>query len=75
MAPQSIEPISTRLSGDWNTPYVWSCGLVPTVLDDVRINAEHVVTLPGGYAAEAKSVDLRGQIQYNANASLRMGQD
>ncbi len=73
--PQSIAPLSTLNSGNWDTPSVWSCGLVPTILDNVRINVEHTITLPDDYAAKAKSVDLRGQIQYNANANLQMGQD
>ncbi|GHB85816.1 YCF48-related protein [Persicitalea jodogahamensis] len=73
--PQSAEPLSTLSSGDWRTPVVWSCGTVPTALDDVRINNGHTITLPFGYSAKAKSVELRGQLQYNTNAGLQMGQD
>ncbi|WP_373511061.1 YCF48-related protein [Persicitalea sp.] len=73
--PSSVAPLSTTASGNWDAPYVWSCGTIPTALDDVRINAEHIVTLPGSYSAKAKSVDLRGQIQYSTNAGLQMGQE
>lgn len=66
---------STLASGTWNTSNVWSCSTVPTALDDVRINTEHTIALPDGYAAKARSVDLRGQIQYNANAALQVGED
>ncbi len=73
--PAAIAPLRTLASGNWNTPALWSCGTVPTAMDAVIIDASHTVTLPDSYSAKAKSVDLRGQIQYNANAGLQMGQD
>ncbi len=73
--PQNVETMSTIASGNWDSPYVWSCGVVPTALDDVRINVEHTITLPVGYSAKAKNVELRGQIQYNTTAGLQMGQE
>lgn len=73
--PFAAVPLSTIASGSWNTPAVWSCGTIPTALDSVIIDAAHTVTLPGNYSAKAKSVELRGQIQYNTNAALQMGQN
>ena len=73
--PAAIVPLSTLASGNWDTPALWSCGTVPTALDAVIIGAAHTVSLPGGYSARAERVELRGQIQYSANAALRMGQE
>ncbi len=73
--PFAEVPLSTLASGNWNAPALWSCGTIPTALDAVVIDAAHTVTLPESYSAKAKSVELRGQIQYSANAGLRVGQD
>ncbi|MPR34329.1 hypothetical protein [Salmonirosea aquatica] len=72
---QSIAQLSTLTSGNWNSPAVWSCGTIPTTLDDVRINSEHTITLPAGYSAASKSIELMGKIQQDANTHLRLGQE
>lgn len=64
----------TIKSGSWNDTSVWSCGSVPSVLDAVRINTSHTITLPSDYTATAKSLELQGNIQYNANAKIQLGQ-
>ncbi len=72
----AIGIINATLSGGiWNTPAIWSCGSIPTVLDDVRIDQMHNVTMPTGYTATAKSLELQGSLQYSSNAWLKMGQE
>jgi len=44
-------------------------------LDAVRIGQPHTVALPANYTATAKSVELQGNVQYNANAWLKVGQE
>lgn len=74
--PQSIAPLSTLASGNWSSSSVWSCGFIPTALDAVRINQTHTVTLPTGYTAKAKNIEMWGNMQYGgANAGLQMGQE
>ena len=75
VTPQSFAPLSTLSSGIWDSPSVWSCGQVPTSLDAIRINAGHTITLPEGYMAKAKSVELRGNVVQENNTSLQMGQE
>jgi hypothetical protein len=59
-------------SGYWNDPLVWSCGTLPTALEQVKINAGHYVTLPTGSTGHAGSVDLHGVIQPGPNSTLRI---
>lgn len=73
--PQNIAPLSTLVSGNWSSSLVWSCGTIPTALDAVRISQPHTVTLPTGYSATAKSIDMLGNMQYNADAWLKVGQE
>lgn len=74
--PQSIAPLSTLASGNWSSSSIWSCGTIPTALDAVHISQPHIVTLPTGYTAKAKSIDMLGDMQYGGNnAGLQMGQE
>lgn len=59
-------------SGYWDDPLVWSCGTLPTPLDQVKINAGHYVTLPTGSTGYAGSIDLHGVIQPGQNSTLRI---
>lgn len=65
---------ATLSGGAWNTPGIWSCGSIPTILDAVRISQPHTVALPSDYTATAKSVEMQGNVQYNANAKIQLGQ-
>ncbi len=65
----------TIKSGSWNDPSVWNCGTVPSVMEAARISTDHLITLPANYTATAKSLELRGSLQYNANAWLKVGQE
>ncbi len=64
----------TVKSGNWNDPSVWSCGVLPTASDLVRISQGHTVSLPATYTADAMTVELLGTIQYGANAVLQLNQ-
>jgi hypothetical protein len=44
-------------------------------MEAARISTDHVIALPANYTATAKSVELRGSLQYNANAWLKVGQE
>ncbi len=66
---------ATLSGGTWTTPGIWSCGSIPTALDPVRISDAHTIALPTDYTATAKSVELRGNVQYNVNAGLKVGQE
>jgi hypothetical protein len=41
---ESTQCVSVR-SGDWNDPFVWSCGRVPTATHDVIIKTSHAIEL------------------------------
>lgn len=66
--------LQTVKSGQWDDVTVWDCGVLPTVVKDVRINSPHLITLPANYTATAKSVELQGSIQYSTNAKVQLGQ-
>jgi len=57
-------------SGRWDDPLVWSCGDLPTALDEVRINQGHYITLPTDFSGFAGALDLRGVVQPSSNSRL-----
>jgi YD repeat-containing protein len=46
----------TLKTGNWNDITVWSCGRVPTSTDVITVKANHFVTIPANYTANAKNV-------------------
>ena len=64
----------TVKSGSWSDPTIWSCGVVPIATDHVKINISHVVSLPSGSTARAKSLELLGNLQFGNNAILTFNQ-
>lgn len=62
----------TVKSGSWDDPTVWSCSLVPTSTDQVKVSTGHVVTLPEGYQASARYIEVQGGIQAGLNAHLKL---
>lgn len=62
----------TVKSGSWDDPTVWSCNLIPTSTDQVRISVGHIVTLPEGYQASARAIELQGSIQTGPNTSVKL---
>lgn len=62
----------TVKSGSWNDPTVWSCNLIPVSTDQVKVSTGHVVTLPEGYQASARDIELQGSIQASPNAFVKL---
>jgi hypothetical protein len=58
-------------TGNWNDITVWSCGRVPTNTDIITIKANHFITIPATYIANAKNVvfEIGGKIIEAANTS------
>ena len=59
-------------AGAWNDPTVWSCNRVPAATDAVTV--KHIVTMPAGYLANAKSLllDTNGKLLYDATGRLQL---
>ena len=62
----------TVKAGAWNDPTVWSCNRVPLATDAVTV--KHMVTMPAGYLANAKSLllDVNGKLSYDATGRLQL---
>ncbi len=63
---------STVNSGYWQDPNIWSCGSVPTVLDDVILNAGHIVTVDGITVQANKVIYSGGRIVTFNNGKLQL---
>jgi alpha-tubulin suppressor-like RCC1 family protein len=63
---------STTKSGQWNDPTVWSCGVVPTNLDDVIIVSGHEITIPDNYTGQANNIENNGNLILGQNAVLNL---
>ena len=68
-SPPSITSIAT---GNWSSPTTWDCNCVPTATDNVVIDKPHTVTVNS--ASQAKSVNLKGFLNYLAPFVLSLGQ-
>lgn len=67
----TIGACSTVMSGNWNDPATWSCGVVPGGSDQVIINANHIVTIDGFTARAAKvSYSGTGRVLFQNNGRL-----
>ncbi|TDB67565.1 WD40/YVTN/BNR-like repeat-containing protein [Arundinibacter roseus] len=68
-----IAPLRSISSGYWDIPEVWSCGTIPTAMDDVHISSGHIITLPQDFSAQAKSIDIQGEIEADLNSGIQIG--
>jgi hypothetical protein len=61
----------TIKTGNWNDVAVWSCNRLPTSADVVTIKANHFITIPASYTANAKNTifETGGKIIEAANTS------
>ncbi|GAB4042948.1 sialate O-acetylesterase [Spirosoma litoris] len=73
--PPIIPPnyVSTIQNGFWNTPQVWSCGWIPSLLDTVQL--KHTITIPTNYQAQTKSLwtNSGSQLIYQSGSKLQIG--
>ena len=62
-------------TSDWSNIATWSCGTIPTVVEDVLINKTHIVNLPNGYMGFLKNLENNGSIIQGANSRLKFLQN
>jgi Family of unknown function (DUF5689) len=65
-------PITSIATGNWSSPTTWDCNCVPTATDNVVIDTPHTVTV--NVASQAKSINLKGILNYLAPFILSLGQ-
>ncbi|MES2795943.1 MAG: CHRD domain-containing protein [Bacteroidota bacterium] len=61
---------SSTKTGNWNDPSVWSCNIVPTGLENVKILSGHVVSTPASYVAYAKNIEINGELKKGSGSNL-----
>lgn len=62
--------IASLQTGNWTTTSTWQGGLLPTLSDNVSINAGHTITIPTGQTATAGSLYNAGTLQNYGTLSL-----
>ncbi|GAB3809575.1 hypothetical protein GCM10028819_51800 [Spirosoma humi] len=61
-------------TGSWNASSTWSCGRLPTALDDVVIQPEHTVLLDSGMAeAVCRNLEILGTFSMQGSSILING--
>lgn len=65
-----IFPVESVQSGDWGLANTWSCGKIPTVLDNITINQDHVITVPTNAEINYHSLLLLGRISLLSASKL-----
>jgi Family of unknown function (DUF5689) len=63
--------VSIVPTGNWSSPSTWSCNCVPTSADDVVIETGHTITVDA--ASQAKSLNLKGTLNYISAFTLSLG--
>lgn len=64
-------PIQSLRTGPWNTASTWSCGRIPSILDEVTIQQGHVVSIPLNGVGNFKDLLLNGQLIFSTVSALR----
>jgi photosystem II stability/assembly factor-like uncharacterized protein len=66
--------INTFKSGAWTDASTWSCGFIPSLLDEVIINTGHTIT-DNGNLIQAKKVTFNGNgtLQIAPTTTLKLG--
>lgn len=60
-------------SGNWNDPAVWSCGVAPNSLNDIKINEGHTITIENS-TFYYKTLTVNGTINLGSNGVLLQSQ-
>jgi hypothetical protein len=63
--------VSIVPTGNWSSPTTWSCNCVPTSADNVVIETGHTITVDA--ASQAKSLNLKGTLNYVSAFTLSLG--
>ncbi|MPR35513.1 CotH kinase family protein [Salmonirosea aquatica] len=73
--PALSREVISQQHGEWHASGTWSCGTIPTSLDEVVIAADHVIVIPDETTAKALKIRLEtnAQITQGLNASLILG--
>jgi len=58
-------------TSDWSNIGTWSCGTIPTVVEDILINKTHTVSLPNNYTGFLRKLEMNGNIVQGTNAKLK----
>lgn len=62
--------IASLQTGNWTTTSTWQGGLLPSLSDNVSINAGHTITIPTGQTATAGSLYNAGTLQNYGTLNL-----
>ena len=62
--------ITSLQTGNWTNTNTWQGGLLPTLSDNVSINAGHTITIPTGQTATAGSLFNAGTLQNYGTLNL-----
>lgn len=57
-----LYPLESTQSGYWHDTGIWSCGRIPTALDEVTILKNHEVVVGTGLSAQFKKLNLLGNL-------------
>jgi GH35 family endo-1,4-beta-xylanase len=63
--------MKSKQTGNWSDPATWSCGRLPSVVEDVTISVGHTVNIIDANA-KAKKVNNNGQLNFS-NSSAKLG--
>lgn len=72
LPPAPPATITSTTTGNWSSPSTWDCNCVPTIASNVVINLGNTVTVDA--ASQAKSINVKGIINYLAPFVLLLGQ-
>jgi hypothetical protein len=61
-------------SGPWIEPTTWSCGRVPSSLDDILINNGHIITIGENLIGNCKNIENNGELEFGTNSTIILHQ-
>ena len=67
----SPDYVDSAQSGSWQNSSTWSCGINPTVTDNIIINQGHVVNL--NQQVTANNLTLKGILNYLQGGKIKLG--
>lgn len=57
-------------TSSWTDLSTWSCGTIPTSIDEITINTGHIVTIPDNYSSMIKKLILKGSLLHGINSKI-----